>query len=247
MPRYTTAEIRNIAITGGAGSGKTTLLEHILHKTGVIGRIGRVEDGNTTSDYEDLEKEYKHSLDSTIVHCDYEGAHLNLIDTPGGSDFLGKAISVFPAVETVVVVIDANVGVETVTRRMMKVAAERNLPRLIVVNKIDNAPDLDGLVEAIQEAFGSICKPINLPANGGKVVVDCFSVATGDSDFGDVADFHTAIVDQVVEVDEELMASYLEQGNVTPEQLHEPFEKALREGHLVPICFTAGRDDIGVQ
>jgi elongation factor G len=247
MPKYTTADIRNIALAGGAGSGKTTLVENILHDAGVIGRVGRVEDGNTVSDYDELEKEYKHSLDSTIVHFDFQGAHINLIDTPGSADFIGKAISCMPAVETVAVVIDASAGIETTTRRVMKVAKERNLPRMIIINKIDNAVDLPGLIESIQEAFGSECRAVNLPANGGKAIVDCFQNAKGDSDLGDVADFHTAIIDQVVEVDEELMAAYLDKGEVTPEQLHAPFEKALREGHLVPICFMSGRNNVGVK
>ena len=247
MPKYTTADIRNIALTGGAGSGKTTLAEHMLHDAGVIGRIGRVEDSNTVCDYEDLEKEFKHSLDSAIVHMDYGGSHINLIDTPGSPDYIGKAITALPAVETVVVVVDAGAGLEVVTRRIMKIARDRNLPRMILINKIDSAPDLLELIAGIQEAFGSICRPINLPTGGGKAVIDCFGNATGDSDLGDVADFHTAIIDQVVEVDEALMAKYLEQGTVTPEQLHEPFEKALREGHLVPICFAAARSGVGVK
>jgi elongation factor G len=247
MPKYTTADIRNIALVGGAGTGKTTLMEHILHNAGVIGRAGKVEEGNTVCDYDDLAKEFKHSLDSAIVHFDFENTHINLIDTPGSSDFMGKAISVLPAVETVAVVIDAAAGIETVTRRIMKVAKDRNLPRLIIINKIDHATDLMELVGTIQETFGSICKPVNLPQDGGRSVIDCFSNATGESDLGDVAEFHTAIVDQVVEVDEDLMATYLEKGEVTPDQLHEPFEKALREGHLVPICFAAGRNNVGVK
>lgn len=247
MPKYTTADIRNIALTGGAGSGKTTLVEHILHNAGVIGRVGRVEDGNTVGDYDDLEKEFKHSLDSAIVHFDYDNAHINLIDTPGSPDFIGKSISALPAVETVAVMIDANAGIEVVTRRIMKIARDRNLPRMIIINKIDNAPDLMELVEGIREAFGSECRPINLPADGGKKIVDCFQNATGDSDLGDIAEFHTAIIDQVVEVDEELMATYLEKGTVTPDQLHAPFEKALREGHLIPMCFASARNNVGVK
>ena len=90
---YTTSDIRNIALVGGAGSGKTTLVEAILHKAGVIGRTGRVEDGTTVCDYDDIEKEAGHSLDSAIVHFDHAGAHVNLVDTPGSPDFLGKSIS----------------------------------------------------------------------------------------------------------------------------------------------------------
>src|SRR5438552_3067678 len=145
MPKYTTADIRNIALTGGAGSGKTTLVENILHNAGVIGRAGKVEDGTTHCDFEDLEKEFKHTLDSKIVHFDLDGAHINLIDSPGAPDFIGKAMASLPAVETVIVMVDAAAGIETVTRRMMKFAAERDLPRLLVINKIDNAPDLEEL------------------------------------------------------------------------------------------------------
>jgi len=247
MPKYTTADIRNLALTGGANSGKTTLAEHLLFHAGVIGRAGRVEDGSTVCDYDPLEKEFKHSLDATLANFDYEGAHVNMIDTPGSPDFLGKSMSVLPAVETVVVVIDAGAGIETVTRRVMKFAKDRNLPRLIVINKIDHADDLAGLLLNIQDTFGTICQPINLPCNKGTAVVDCFQTATGSSDLGDVSDYHTAIIDQVVEVDEDLMAIYLEKQEVTPEQLHAPFEKALREGHLVPIVFTAGKNDVGVK
>lgn len=252
MPKYTTTDLRNLAITGHAGSGKTTLVEHLLHAAGVIGKVGKVEEGTTVCDYEDLEKEYKHSLDSALVHFDYtcssgEMAHINLIDTPGTPDFIGKSIACFPAVDTVVVVIDAGKGIEMVTRRMMKVADERNIPQLIVINKIDHSDKLDEVLAALQETFGDVCRCINLPANGGKSVIDCYQNTTGESDLGPVSEFHTAIIDQVVEVDEELMAHYLEHQTVPMEKLHDPFEKALREHHLVPVCFTNARDGVGIK
>lgn len=247
MPKYTTQDIRNIALAGGAGGGKTTLVEAFLHHVGAIGRTGKIEDGNTVTDYDDLEKEFKHSLQSALVHFDYDGAHINVIDTPGSADFMGLAVSVLPGVETVVIVVDAHAGIDTTTRRLMRLCEERRLPRLILINKIDHAPDLKELLGALQETFGSICQPINLPAKGGKEIVDCFTKAEGSSDLGDVSEYHTAIVDQVVEVDEELMAKYLEKGEVSPEELHAPFEKALREAHLVPICFTSARENVGVK
>ncbi len=247
MPKYRTEDIRNIVVAGGPSSGKTTLVEAMLAAAGVIGRAGRIEDGNTVCDYDDLEKEMKHSLDSALVHFDHAGAHINLIDTPGAPDFIGKAISAFPAVETVMIVIDASVGIQNATRRLMAVAEERNLPRVLVVNKLDHVSDLKALVASIKEAFGAVCLPVNLPVDGGKRVVDCFRNVEGVSDLGKVDDFHTAIIDQIVEVDETLMAQYLEQGKVAHRSLHEPFEKCLREAHLIPICFTSAKDAIGVK
>jgi elongation factor G len=108
--------------------------------------------------------------------------------------------------------------------------------------------DLPGLLDQIQETFGKECLPINLPAKQGATVVDCFFNPSGDSDFSSVAAAHSALIDQVVEVDEDLMTLYLEQGeDLQPEQLHEPFEKALREGHLIPICFVSARTGAGLE
>ncbi|MCA9291278.1 MAG: GTP-binding protein, partial [Phycisphaerales bacterium] len=200
MAKYQTEDIRNLAIVGTAGAGKTTLVEQMLHDAGVIGRVGRVEDGNTVCDHTDLEKEVKHSLEAAVVHFDHAGAHVNLIDTPGSSDLVGTAMSAFPGVDVVTLVVDATAALGSTERRLMKMAAARNLPRMIVINKIDQATDLGETLEAVQEIFGSECKAINLPAAGGTAVIDCFQNATGESDLGDVSGFHTAIIDQVVEV-----------------------------------------------
>lgn len=247
MPSYTTENIRNIALVGHALSGKTTLAEALLHRAGVIGSPGSVEKGDTVADSDPQEKEYRHSLSAACVHLDHGGVHLNVIDTPGYPDFLGHALAALPAVETVAAVISAQAGIEVVTSRMMERAAEHKLCRLIIVNKIDASDiDLPSLLERIQELFGKECLPINLPSGGGKGVVDCFFSPSGDADFSSVSEAHTRIVDQVVEVDEELMSVYLEQGEVRPEQLHDPFEEALREGHLIPVCFSSARTGAGV-
>lgn len=245
---YTTENIRNIALVGHAGAGKTELSEALLHVAGKISNRGCVDNGDTVSDFDAREKELKHSLRSSFCHLDHDGVHVNLVDTPGYPDFQGRTLSVLPAVETVAVLVNAGTGVEPMTRQLMEVAETRDLCRMIVVNKID-APNtnLDTLVEQIQETFGAECLPINLPAEGGTKVVDVFFEANGaDPDFGSVAAAHEQIVDQVVEVDDELMELYLEQGEVEPDQLHEPFEKSLREGHLVPICFTSATTGVGV-
>jgi elongation factor G len=249
MPRFATESIHTLALVGHGGSGKTTLAEALLHRAGAIPAIGTVEKGTTVCDHDPLEKTYGHSLNSAIVNFPSKGIHVHLIDTPGMPDFAGQAISALAAVETAVVVINAQNGIELNTARMMRWAAKRNLCRMIVVNKIDaENVNLPALLARIQETFGRECLPINLPSHGGKDVVDCFFNPDGEADFSSVKDAHSALIDQVVEVDEELMALYLEQGEeLTPEQLHAPFEKALREGHLIPVCFTSARTGAGID
>jgi len=250
MPSYTTQDIRNIALVGPGGAGKTILAEALLHAAGVIGEPGRIDKGTTVCDFDPLEKEFLHSLEPAIASFDYNGKHINLIDTPGLPDFLGRAVSVLPAVETVAVTIDPHAGVEMTTQRLLERAAERRLCRMIVINKIDSEGiDLPALLAQIREAFGKECLPINLPARGGTAVADCFFQPSGEAtDFSSVSEAHTQIIDQVVEVDEALMELYLEQGQeLDPEQLHDPFEKALREGHLVPVCFVSGQTGAGVR
>jgi len=247
MANYATEHIRTVALVGHGASGKTTLAEALLHKAGAVTAVGSVEKGTTVSDFDPLEKQTQHSLRSSLLHCEVGSTRVHIVDTPGFPDFIGQAIGALDAVETAAVVINAQSGIEMITSRMMEWAAHRKLCRLIVINKIDaeNA-DAQAVLAAVQAAFGKECLPINLPADGGKRVVDCFFNPDGDSDFSSVDAAHRALVDQVVEVDEDLMALYLEQGEVEPAQLHAPFEKALREGHLVPVCFVSARTGAGV-
>ena len=132
---YGTADIRNIALVGHAAAGKTTLVEALLEAAGRITTAGDVARGNTVCDFDPLEKEKGHSLDAALVSFDWGGCHINLLDTPGAPDNLGKAVAVLPAVETAAVVVNARTGIEPVTNRMMARAAERGLCRLIIVNR----------------------------------------------------------------------------------------------------------------
>jgi elongation factor G len=249
MSDYNAEDVRNIALVGHAGAGKTTLVEALLAATGAIAQPGRVDKGTTVCDFDPLEKELMHSLDVGITSFTSAGKHVNLIDTPGFPDFLGRSIAVLPAVETAAVVINAEAGIEPVTQRMMKAAANRNLCRIVIVNQIDaDGVDLAAVTAQIRETFGPECLPINLPADRGRRVIDCFFQPSGERpDFSTVADAHGQIVDQVVEVDEALMEIYLEQGSeLKPEQLHDPFEAALREGHLIPICYVSATTGAGI-
>jgi elongation factor G len=241
-------DIRNLSLLGQSGSGKTTLLERLLLAAGAIGAPGSVEKGDTVSDYDPQEKAFGHSLNASLAHLEWASHWVNVLDTPGMPDFLGRALATLPAVETAVVVVNAAAGVETVTRKVMDAAAEKC--RMIVINRID-APGVDfaALLERLRAAFGKECLPINLPTAGGERVIDCFFTPDYDAvpAFSSVREAHDQIVDQVVEVDEDLMALYLEQGeSLQPEQLHDPFEQSLREGHLIPVCFTSARTGAGI-
>jgi elongation factor G len=241
-------DIRNVALLGHTGCGKTILLEALLVAAGEIVSAGTIERGTTLSDYDAQEKEMGHSLTTSLAHLEWAGHWVNLLDTPGLPDLAGRALLALPAVETAAVLINAQSGIESGTRRMM--AAAVNKCRLIVVSKIDaNGADLEALMASIVDAFGRECLPINLPGPQGESVHDCFFDPdyAATTAFSSIRAAHDAIVDQVVELDEALMAAYLEQGeSLDPEQLHDPFEKALREGHLIPVCFVSARSGAGV-
>jgi elongation factor G len=247
---YSTQQIRNVALAGHPGAGKTTLFEALLHAGGALQVAGTIERGTTVSDHDPMEKTRGHSIDTAIASTDHGGMHVNLIDTPGYPEFRGPALSAFSAVETALIVVDADSGVAHGTRRLMDRAAQRNLCRAIVINKIDHeGADCAGVLAALREEFGAEVLPLNLPVDGGKAVVDCFWQSTGTSDLGEVGDWHQKIIDQVVEINETVMEHYLDlgEGGLSGEELHDAFEQCLREGHLVPVCFASARTGIGVK
>ncbi len=252
MPNTTSAtpavgNIRTLALVGPAAAGKTTLAEALLQHTGAIGAAGSVERGSTVSDHDALEIKAGHSLQSSVMHLDHDGCRIHLIDTPGAPDFIGQSLPALEAVETAAIVINAAAGIEPMAQRMMAYAAERGLDRLVIVNRIDAQDvDLSAVLADIQAAFGKECLPLNLPDAGATQVVDCFYNREGHCDFGAVADAHRALVEQVVEVDGDFVDRYLNDGDIDANELHAPLEQALREGHLIPVCFVSARTGAGV-
>ena len=252
MPNTTSAtpavgNIRTLALVGPAAAGKTTLAEALLQHTGAMGAAGSVERGSTVSDHDALEIKAGHSLQSSVMHLDHGGCRIHLIDTPGAPDFIGQSLPALEAVETAAIVINAAAGIEPMAQRMMAYAAERGLDRLVIVNRIDAQDvDLSAVLADIQAAFGKECLPLNLPDAGATQVVDCFYNREGHCDFGAVADAHRALVEQVVEVDGDFVDRYLNDGDIDANELHAPLEQALREGHLIPVCFVSARTGAGV-
>jgi len=248
MSQTPSTSIRTVALVGHGAAGKTTLTESLLAATGAITSRGAVEKGNTTCDFDPLEREFGHSLQTALVSMDWGGAHLHLIDTPGYPDFAGQSIAALAGVDTALIVINAQTGIELSTERMFQLAGERGLCRMIVINKIDaDNTDLPALVNQIRERFGKQCLLLDLPAHHGQDVVELLGHSDGDSDFASVAAAHRALIDQIVEEDDSLMARYLEDGaDPSPGELHAPFEAALRAGHLIPILFVSAKTGAGI-
>lgn len=252
MAEFMTEQIRNLAVLGHTGAGKSSLLEALLFKGKAFPQKGRVDKGTNHADFTAQEKDHRHSLEPSFLYLDIDNQHINFIDTPGLPDFFGRALLPLPGVETVLLVINAITGIETITQRAFEAARAQGKVVLIVVNHIDgNGDKLAALLDDIQTKWGQGCLPVNLPNTDLDKVIDCYlhpePQLQGEALFHDIASARDELIDTVLEEDDELMALYLEQGEtLTPEQLHGPLEMALRRGHLVPICFTSAETEIGI-
>jgi len=237
---------RNIALLGHGGCGKTSLAEAMLFKAGVTNRLGSVSDKTSILDFSDEEHEKQSSIESAACYLTHGDLHVNIMDTPGTPSLCGTAIAALAAVECAVVVVSASAGVQVNTRKMIERARAYGIGVWIVINHID-APnvDLGEIVGQIQESFGRECIPLTLPGSGGRSVVDCFANDSGDVDFFDVADAHTALIEGIVGANDELMEKYLG-GELSDEEAKNAAAQAVVQGELVPILFTDACHDIGI-
>ncbi|KPK17271.1 MAG: hypothetical protein AMJ62_02135 [Myxococcales bacterium SG8_38] len=248
MADFGTADFRNVLLAGSRSSGKTTLAEALLFHAGEISRRGTVDAGTSTSDFEKEEQAHHYSVYSTLLHATHQGKRINILDLPGAPDFIGQAIACLPAAETMVLVMDPEAGIDSMSRRLMKLAQSLDLPVAVVVSHIgEGVARLGPFLGELQEAFGRRCLPINLPTGKGTGVIDCLLNGEGESDLGPVPGFHTELLDQIVEIDDALMERYLEGEEPNYEALHEPFERAMDQAHVVPVCFTDALSGAGVE
>lgn len=255
MPSYKTEDIRTVALVGHEVAGKTSLADALLFKAKATDRRGSVEDGSSVSDFDDEEKKQKYSIDSSLMHLDYQGKRVYLLDTPGKSEFVGQALCALNAVETAVVVVSATSGIQVNTRRMFNEAGKRGLTRMLVINRLDGDNiHFPELVKALRDTFGKGCVLFNAPDAVGPKFSALVSVlnppATPPAGCPvDINAERSQLIDAIVESDEALMEKYLTEGTVSADELAAALPKALAAGTVVPtFCASTKKDkDLGVQ
>jgi len=250
--RHTVESVRDIALVGHRAAGKTSLADALLFEAHAVARLGRVDDGTSAADTDEDEKRHHFSIDAHVLHAEYDGKNLHILDAPGSPDFIGAALEALSAVETAVVVVSAVHGVEAHTRKMFAAAGERGLSRIVVVNKLDDEKaDFPAVVAAIQEAFGRQCVPFNVPdATGGafaQVLCALDPPPVGHHCPLPPESVRAQLIDAVIEADESLTEKFLTDGSVSAEELEAAIPAALAAGTLVPIFCTSATKDIGVH
>jgi elongation factor G len=258
------AKIRNIGIVGHGGVGKTSLVEGMLFAAGVVNRLGRVDDGTTTTDFDPDEIKRKISLSTAAAFCDYKGHRLNFVDTPGYGDFISDARAGLRAVGAAVVVVDAVAGVQVQTEKVWKMANDYGLPRIVVINRMDRErADFFRTLESLQRRLkGRLC-PLQVPIGseaGFQGVVDLVTmkalvVADGKARAAEIPgeamdtakEWREKLVEAAAETDDDLLAKYLEEGSIAEEEMLGALRKAIAGGTLVPVLAAAATRLIGVQ
>lgn len=264
MKVYQTEQIRNIALIGHGSSGKTTLTEALLFSTGVTNRPGRVDDGNTMSDFDKEEIARKVSIATSVIPIEWQDVKFNLLDTPGYFDFVGDVYSALRASESALILVDASAGVEVGTEKSWKYAQEYNLPRAIFVNKMDKENvNFNKVLDDIKNNFGDKVLPFTLPigeAENFKGIVDVIEEVAYEYDGKNSkkvdipADIHSQIeeikdqlMEKVAETDEGLMEKYFEGEAFTEEEITKGIKLAIKNGDLVPLLVGSAEKIIAVD
>ncbi len=246
-------KIRNAALLSHSGAGKTSLSEALLFNTKAINRMGNVESGNTVSDYEAEEVKRASSVQASIIPCMTGGHKINFLDTPGYDDFRGEVVSSLRVVEGAVILVSAIAGVEVGTETSWSMCEERNLPRIIFINKMDrDNAEFQRSLDSIQSAFGRQCVPLNVPigaAEDFKGVVDLLDANAeapeGIEDFVEAA--RERLIESVAESDDDLATKYLEGEELTTEEMTEGLKQAVLSGEIVPVLCGSATENVGIE
>ncbi len=267
MKVYDAANLRNLALIGHGHAGKTSLVSAMLYTAGATPRFGHVDDGTATTDYDEEEIARKMSVSTGLAAVEWGKTKLNLLDTPGFNMFVHEAKMVLPVVDAALVVVDGVAGVEVVTQRVWGYCDEINLPRMIVVSRMDrDRADANRVLESLTNAFGRAVTPLQLPIGSEKnlsgivdlVRMKAYTYEMGGNGKGkegpipanmaDVAkEAHEKLVELIAEGKDELMEEYFEKGTIPEEDLVPALHEAIREDKLFPVLFTSGLGNIGVD
>ena len=244
--------IRNVALLSHSGAGKTSLCEAALFSTKAVTRQGRIEDGNTVSDYEPEEVKRGGSIQTTLIAITDDGCKINFLDTPGYDDFRGEVVGALRVVESAAILVDATSGVDVGTERGWGMCESGRLPRLIVINKMDREnADFDRNVADIQATFGRQCVPFQIPVGQADSFQGVISVADPNADVpSELADEVEAarerLIEAAAESDDELADRYLSGEELTAEEIESALRGAVLRGELVPILATSATGNVGV-
>ena len=267
MKVYDAASIRNVAVVGHGGSGKTQLVSALLFDTGMVNRLGKVDEGTTTTDYDEEEIARKHTLSASLAYAEWNSTKINLIDTPGFGNFFADARAALQVSDGALVVVDGVAGVEVQTEKAWAAAEELGLPRLVVVNRLDrDRASLGRTLDSLRETCGRAIVPIQLPIGEERQftgVVDLVTLrawtfahdGSGRPTEGavpaamvDAANAaRDALIEMVAEADEKLMERFFEAGTLTQEELVRGLAAATRARTIVPLLCTAALPNIGAQ
>jgi elongation factor G len=259
-----TGKIRNVGVVGHGGVGKTSLVESLLFTAGAVTRLGRVDDGTTTTDFDPDEIKRKISINTAIAYCDVKGHRINLVDTPGYGDFIADARAGLRVVEAAVVVVDAVAGVQVQTEKVWKFAGEFDLPRAIVVNRLDRErSDFFRTLESLGRRLKGRIVPVHIPVgeeSGFRGFVDLVTqratlYADGKPTDADVPaeaadrvkEWREKLVEAAAETDDDLLAKYLEEGSLAEAEMLTALRAGITQGKIVPVLCAAASKGIGSQ
>ena len=244
--------IRNVALLSHSGAGKTSLCEAALFSTKAVTRQGRIEDGNTVSDYEPEEVKRGGSIQTTLIAITDDGCKINFLDTPGYDDFQGEVVGALRVVEAAAILVDATSGVDVGTERGWGMCESGRLPRLVVINKMDREnADFDRNVADIQATFGRQCVPFQIPVGQADSFQGVISVADPNADVpselaDEVESARERLIEAAAESDDELADRYLSGEELTAEEIESALRGAVLRGELVPILATSATGNVGV-
>ena len=252
MKQYPPEKIRNVALIGSGGTGKTSLSEALLYKTGAISRMGKVDEGNTTSDYDTEEIKRKISIHDSLLPLEWNDHKINLIDTPGYVDFTGEVFSALSVVEGVVAVIDAVSGVGVGLDTLWQQVSQLNLPKIVVIAKLDkNQADFPGKVEEARSKLGKQLIPIQIPIGSEANFKGVYNLLKPDSVPAEVKDdyqrFREMLIEATSEVDDTILNDYLENKEIPEEEIISAIKKGIELGKIIPIFCTSSTKEIGID